>query len=559
MPYKVVVRYDGNTNGMEMYVFDSEFFTAKEWMNFPLLDEGAIIPIPALTDMPTIQFDVESETDSKIESVIPELGYSEIESVIPELEGYIPIIPIQPTKGVKPVKVVDHGFGYVHWSEDEEWLGATLTYPDGSVWEWSENLCGWGLIKYVDEDGKVWTYKDIEAGQARWDSIDWVQFTPPPKRPSSANEGSCSSTTTMAEVEAKLPQLFDEIDVSFSLSGEADNGLTFGAVIDLDALGDDSSKSKSVFLGGDFGKISIPDTELAFGQPTSLIESSFKPLTLTGPGDIGLNFYENQFFDVIVPALNDLQYYIDDVPTDTFDSNYNADLVIPERFTPYPVNELPLPCCPESTNPIPRTILFGQTVVERLAENSYNEDEAKITFRQNKPLMINDPNDYLSRADFVILEKGPGDLVLKYDLAFKKQGVFDVSLDVWTIDRYAAQETFPSPIIVHGTEQDIEFNVILDGQQGTRQSLGFAGILAGQQETTPIISMDVLNDWAGYSNNPISDAEFLSHVGIKGDEIPSWYKQSPITKWVQEDRVPQNAVVNSLQFFDRQGLLGNLR
>ena len=38
-------------------------------------------------------------------------------------------------------------------------------------------------------------------------------------------------------------QFHHDIDVKFSLSGESDNGLSFGATIDLDEVGDDCSST----------------------------------------------------------------------------------------------------------------------------------------------------------------------------------------------------------------------------------------------------------------------------------------------------------------------------
>jgi len=81
-------------------------------------------------------------------------------------------------------------------------------------------------------------------------------------------------------------QFWHDIDVRFTLSGETDNGLTFGATIDLDEVGDDAGclgigatggnaflpprlggacvEEHSVFLSGNFGTITMGDTDGAF-------------------------------------------------------------------------------------------------------------------------------------------------------------------------------------------------------------------------------------------------------------------------------------------------------
>ncbi|HGG63159.1 MAG TPA: porin [Rhodobacteraceae bacterium] len=55
-----------------------------------------------------------------------------------------------------------------------------------------------------------------------------------------------------------------DIDVKFSLSGETDNGLTFGATIDLDEVSNGISNHanpSSVFISGGFGTVTLGDTD----------------------------------------------------------------------------------------------------------------------------------------------------------------------------------------------------------------------------------------------------------------------------------------------------------
>ena len=75
-------------------------------------------------------------------------------------------------------------------------------------------------------------------------------------------------------------QFHHDMDVKFSLSGESDNGLSFGATIDLDEVGDDSHddgggdgisnagtgpiEEHSVWVSGSFGTITMGDTDGAF-------------------------------------------------------------------------------------------------------------------------------------------------------------------------------------------------------------------------------------------------------------------------------------------------------
>ena len=85
----------------------------------------------------------------------------------------------------------------------------------------------------------------------------------------SADDGTNETTT-----------FHSDIDVTFTLSGETDGGLSFGATIDLDEVGDDADptgdsiassnpdgsavEEQSVFVSGDFGTLTIGDTDGAF-------------------------------------------------------------------------------------------------------------------------------------------------------------------------------------------------------------------------------------------------------------------------------------------------------
>ncbi|MGB5560116.1 MAG: porin [Paracoccaceae bacterium] len=75
-------------------------------------------------------------------------------------------------------------------------------------------------------------------------------------------------------------QFWNDIDVKFTLSGETDGGLSFGATIDLDELNGDSidaqgggesagfgghgENDSSVFVSGSFGTLTMGDTDGAF-------------------------------------------------------------------------------------------------------------------------------------------------------------------------------------------------------------------------------------------------------------------------------------------------------
>lgn len=90
-------------------------------------------------------------------------------------------------------------------------------------------------------------------------------------------------------------QFHSDMDVKFSLSGETDNGLTFGATIDLDEVGDDDDvagvpagdpiaaagvgEEHSVFISGGFGTVTMGDTDGALDwamQEVNLVGGSIQ-------------------------------------------------------------------------------------------------------------------------------------------------------------------------------------------------------------------------------------------------------------------------------------------
>jgi outer membrane protein OmpU len=94
-------------------------------------------------------------------------------------------------------------------------------------------------------------------------------------------------------------QFFQDLDVTFTMSGTADNGLTFGASVDIDetAAGTDNfdDNSTTVFISGDFGTLTMGDTDGAldwamteanFGSPGSIDDSETLHAGYNGNGGL---------------------------------------------------------------------------------------------------------------------------------------------------------------------------------------------------------------------------------------------------------------------------------
>lgn len=112
-------------------------------------------------------------------------------------------------------------------------------------------------------------------------------------------------------------EFFQDIDVNFKMSGETDNGLSFGAAVDLDEAGanlgeEDDDNGFAIFISGDFGTVTMGDTDGALdwsiveggnaGNPGSIADeetsyTGYAGSYLDGSGDGQIVRYDNSIGD----------------------------------------------------------------------------------------------------------------------------------------------------------------------------------------------------------------------------------------------------------------------
>jgi outer membrane protein OmpU len=113
---------------------------------------------------------------------------------------------------------------------------------------------------------------------------------------------------------------FQSVDVRFSMTGETDNGLSFGATVDLDDVADmgingsdpvDIGRNEfadfNVFISGNFGTLTMGDTDGAFDwalQEVNLVGGSINDAET---GHAGFN--GNSVFDGFGPAVGQVVRY----------------------------------------------------------------------------------------------------------------------------------------------------------------------------------------------------------------------------------------------------------
>jgi outer membrane protein OmpU len=121
--------------------------------------------------------------------------------------------------------------------------------------------------------------------------------------------GNVSVTTAAGdEFDETVPlQFFNDVDVTFSMSGETDGGLAFGVSVDLDEagnLGDEfDNQGVAIFISGDFGTLTMGDTDGALdfvmfeangGSPGSLADDETGHPGYLGSYHDGAGVYDGQ-------------------------------------------------------------------------------------------------------------------------------------------------------------------------------------------------------------------------------------------------------------------------
>ncbi|MCR9069931.1 MAG: porin [Rhodobacteraceae bacterium] len=95
---------------------------------------------------------------------------------------------------------------------------------------------------------------------------------------------------------------FQSVDVRFSMAGETDNGLTFGAVIDLDDSQQDNTNLTNafadftVFVSGAFGTLTLGDTDGAMDWAMQEANTAGSPGSLND-AETGHAGYEGSYLD----------------------------------------------------------------------------------------------------------------------------------------------------------------------------------------------------------------------------------------------------------------------
>ena len=166
------------------------------------------------------------------------------------------------------------------------------------------------------------------------------------------------------------------------------------------------------------------------------------------------------------------------------------------------------------------------------------DSDTFVRFNKGDPITVKDSSQLLSEANILVMPRGKNiDVIfsLKFDKPMEKS---DIIIRVWDYNRNSKDVRFVNAIQV----------VDMQSQGGIIEES------ISQTATSQLIPQEIFSKWAGFSEESVSDSELLSHFGIEGNNIPSWYK-TQVSKWLKEERITQMEFVDAMRFFEYRGLL----
>ncbi len=173
------------------------------------------------------------------------------------------------------------------------------------------------------------------------------------------------------------------------------------------------------------------------------------------------------------------------------------------------------------------------------------DSELWIEYNKGQKPIIHNPEGFWSSASISVKGDGLNPKVMVSMVFDKPMDTSDVILRVWDTKRNSIDIEFenvikviesPKSEIILKPEFEIEPESILE------------------IDPEPIFSWERFDEWAGYSESNLTDEEFLKHLEIDGNNIPSWIKQNN-AKWVKQGLISQDELVIALENLENRGII----
>ncbi|MEX2313119.1 MAG: hypothetical protein WD650_03900, partial [Nitrosopumilaceae archaeon] len=177
-----------------------------------------------------------------------------------------------------------------------------------------------------------------------------------------------------------------------------------------------------------------------------------------------------------------------------------------------------------------------------------DKSDTYVEYDKGKPIKIVNKNGYLSDADVSFVQRN-NNLEAVFSLTFAKQmDVSNIVVRAWDMDRNSRDAIFLNAIKVE--QAQLSPSEKLESQSEVKQESDLV-----KMDPEPLLSIPMLKQWAGFSEDSVSDEEFLKNLGLEGTKMPSWFKKSQVAKWVIEETISQRELLDTLKFFEKNGIL----
>ena len=178
------------------------------------------------------------------------------------------------------------------------------------------------------------------------------------------------------------------------------------------------------------------------------------------------------------------------------------------------------------------------------------KSDTYVEYDKGQPIKIVNRNGYLSDADVSFVQRN-NNVEAIFSLTFAKpMDSSDIIIRAWDTNRNSRDAIFFNAIKVEQAESILVQSNIPELQPEVKPESDLV-----KMDPEPLLSVPLLKQWAGFSEDSVSDEEFLKSLGFEGTKIPSWFKKSQVSKWVIEETISQRELLDTLKFFESTGLL----
>src|SRR3972149_4866836 len=171
-----------------------------------------------------------------------------------------------------------------------------------------------------------------------------------------------------------------------------------------------------------------------------------------------------------------------------------------------------------------------------------------LLYEKGKSIKIVNKNGYLSDADVSFVQRN-NNVEAVFSLTFAKpMDISNIVVRAWDTNRNSRDAIFLNAIKVEQAESAPSEKP--ESQPEVKPESDLV-----KMDPEPFLSVPLLKQWAGFSEDSVSDKEFLKSLGLEGTKIPSWFKKSQVAKWVIEETISQRELLDTLKFFEKNGIL----